>query len=220
MDVASTASNPFAALGLTREQPQKGTQELGQQDFLELMLAQVRNQDPLKPQANGEFLGQMAQFSMVDGIQQLNTGYDVLGSRLAGEQTLAAANLLGRDVLVPAIARTSGDGLQGIVELEGPASEVRVDILNSAGETVRSLSVDGSRGGDVAFTWDGRDSKGDLLPAAEYRVAARTVDNGRNTQLPTYLSAPVTAVTRDGATVQLELDGLPPASMSDIRRIA
>lgn len=220
MDIASTGSNPFTSLGLTRDQPQKGQQELGQQDFLELMLAQVRNQDPLKPQSNGEFLGQMAQFSMVDGIQQLNTGFGDLGERLAGEQTLAAANLLGREVLIPADARTTGDGMRGLVELNQPAGEVKIDILNSSGETVRSLSLDGSQGGALPFTWDGRNDKGETLPAAEYRISARAIDNGQSTQLPTLLSAPVTAVSRTGATVQLELDGLPPAAMSDIRRIA
>jgi len=220
MEIGSAGSNPFTSLGLTREQSQKGKQELGQQDFLELMLAQVQNQDPLKPQSNGEFLGQMAQFSMVDGIQQLNTGFGDLGDRLAGEQTLAAANLLGREVLIPADARTTGDGMSGLVELERPASEVKVDIINSAGETVRSLTLDGSQGGELPFAWDGRNGEGELLPPAEYRISARAIDNGQSTQLSTLLSAPVSAVTRDGATVQLELDGLPPASMSDIRRIA
>lgn len=220
MEIASTGSNPFADLGLTRDKAQKGKQELGQQDFLELMLAQVRNQDPLKPESNGDFLAQMAQFSMVDGIQQLNTGFGDLGDRLVGEQTLAAANLLGREVLIPANARTTGTGMGGLVELDQPAEEVKVDILNASGETVRSLTLDGSLGGELPFVWDGRNAEGEILPPAEYRVSARAIDNGQSTQLSTLLSAPVTAVSRDGATVQLELDGLPPASMSDIRRIA
>lgn len=220
MDIASSSANPFAALGLAREAPEQQKQELGQEDFLRLMLAQLQNQDPLKPQSNGEFLGQMAQFGIVDGVQELNSGFADLGGRLAGEQTLSAAALLGREVLVEADGRYSGDGISGSVQLDRPAERVAIEVVDGSGRTVRQLSFDGSAGGEIAFAWDGRDSEGEMLPAADYSLVARAERPGGSEQLATWLAAPVRAVTRDGNNVRLELDGLPPTPLSDIRRIS
>lgn len=220
MDIGSTTTNPFAALGLAQEQPARGTRELGQADFLRLMLAQLQNQNPLEPQSNGEFLSQMAQFSTVDGVQQLNSGFGELGERLAGEQTLSAAALLGRDVLIEADTRHSGDGFSGVAALDRPAQRVEIEITDAAGETVRRLSYDAVEAGEVAFAWDGRNAAGEMLPAGAYTVTARAVTGGGTSQIPTLISAPVSAVTRNGANVSLELDGMPPAALSDIRRIA
>ncbi|WP_052367500.1 flagellar hook assembly protein FlgD [Algiphilus aromaticivorans] len=220
MDIASSSANPFAALGLAREAPEQQKQELGQEDFLRLMLAQLQNQDPLKPQSNGEFLGQMAQFGIVDGVQELNSGFADLGGRLAGEQTLSAAALLGRDVLVDAEGRYSGDGIAGSVQLDRPAERVAIEVVDGSGRTVRQLSFDGSAGGEITFAWDGRDSEGEMLPAADYSLVARAERPGGSEQLATWLAAPVRAVSRDGNNVRLELDGLPPTPLSDIRRIS
>lgn len=220
MDIASSSANPFAALGLAREAPEQQKQELGQEDFLRLMLAQLQNQDPLKPQSNGEFLGQMAQFGIVDGVQELNSGFADLGGRLAGEQTLSAASLLGRDVLVEAEGRYTGAGIAGSVQLDRPAERVAIEVVDGSGRTVRQLSFDGSAGGEIAFAWDGRDSEGEMLPAADYRLVASAQRPEGSEQLATWLAAPVRAVTRDGNSVRLELDGLPPTPLSDIRRIA
>lgn len=220
MDIASSSANPFSALGLTREVPDQKKQELGQEDFLRLLLAQVQNQNPLEPQSNGEFLAQMAQFSTVDGVQALNQGFAELGERLAGEQTLSAASLLGRDVLVEAQGRYSDAGIAGSVQLDRPAERVAIEVVDGSGRTVRRLSFDGSAGGEIAFAWDGRDAEGEMLPAADYRLVASAQRPGGSEQLATWLAAPVRAVTRDGNSVQLELEGLPATPLSDIRRIA
>ena len=84
---------------------------IGQQDFLTLMLAQLKNQDPLKPMENGEFLAQLAQFSTVGGIEKVNDTLASLGSGMRDFRIATAANLLGHEVLVPGnIARPGADG--------------------------------------------------------------------------------------------------------------
>jgi flagellar basal-body rod modification protein FlgD len=213
-------SNPFSALGIGSQASAASDRQLGQQDFLRLMMAQFQNQNPLEPMENTEFLGQMAQFSMVDGVQQLNSGFATLADRLAGEQTLAAASLLGREVLVETDRIYSEDGFSGVVSLPTAATRVEVDILNASGDTVRRLTLNGSSAGELAFEWDGTDSQGVPLGAGTYTVQARGVDGSGSTALTTLLAAPVTAVRREGADVTLELDGLPPARLSDVRRIA
>ena len=78
----------------------RGSNELGQADFLELMVAQLKNQDPTKPMDNSEFLSQMAQFSMVNGIEGLNTSFSSVSESILGSQGLQAATLLDRQALV------------------------------------------------------------------------------------------------------------------------
>ena len=67
---------------------------LGQQDFLTLMLAQLKNQDPLQPMENGEFLAQLAQFSTVGGIEKVNDTLASLGDVMRDFRVATAANLL------------------------------------------------------------------------------------------------------------------------------
>ena len=78
-----TPTNASIGAQTKTEPPQ---QSLGQADFLELMVAQLQNQDPSEPMDNNQFLSQMAQFSMVNGIDSLNTGFSNMSSSILGDQ--------------------------------------------------------------------------------------------------------------------------------------
>ena len=90
----------LAQLGLTQPKAEK-KKELGQEAFLNLMITQLKNQDPFKPLDSGEFLGQLAQFGTVSGLQDLQTKFDSLSSALVSNQALQAASLVGHTALVP-----------------------------------------------------------------------------------------------------------------------
>ena len=82
-----TTTSPLGELGAFAPPPQRErNDELGQSDFLKLMITQFKNQDPFQPMENGEFLGQIAQFSTVNGIESLNTAFAGLAETLQGEQ--------------------------------------------------------------------------------------------------------------------------------------
>lgn len=84
--------------------------ELGQKDFLKLMTAQLQNQDPFAPMENGDFIAQMAQFSTVSGIEQMNQGLNGLVDQMRQMRIATASNLLGHSVLVPGnLARADAD---------------------------------------------------------------------------------------------------------------
>jgi len=86
--------------GLTAPPPEENSRtELGQQDFLELMITQFKNQDPFEPMDNGDFLGQLAQFSTVSGIESLNQGFAGLSESMQSDQILQAASLVGHTIL-------------------------------------------------------------------------------------------------------------------------
>ena len=94
-------TNPISAFDDAFSAPpsQKAPDELGQEDFLTLMVTQFQNQDPFEPMDNGDFLGQLAQFSTVSGIDSMNSGFAGLEGALRDEQALQAANLVGRTIV-------------------------------------------------------------------------------------------------------------------------
>jgi hypothetical protein len=80
----------------------RANDKLGQEQFLKLMITQLNNQDPFKPLESGEFLGQLAQFGTVSGIQDLQQSFQGLAGSMQSNQALQAAGLVGRSVYVPA----------------------------------------------------------------------------------------------------------------------
>ena len=100
-------------LGLSQtETTQLEQQELGQDDFLTLMISQLQSQDPMNPMDSEAFMGQIAQFSTVEGIQQLNDSFDELAASLVSNQVLQASQLIGHSVLIPG-STASGRALVG-----------------------------------------------------------------------------------------------------------
>jgi flagellar basal-body rod modification protein FlgD len=215
----STIDTTYSDLGLALQQPAT-RQSLGQEDFLRLMTAQLQNQDPFKPMENGEFLGQMAQFSTVSGIQELQTSFATLASSLSANQTLQAATLVGRSVLVPSSSGWLSEG----EELRGAAfapssGQVMVDIVDASGQTVRSLDLGTQPAGLASFSWDGLDDGGEAAAEGAYTLRARLVQGSSQTALETLAAGRVQSVglSRDGLT--LDLLGLGPASLGDVLQI-
>ena len=150
--VTTAASGSSAANALTNST----SAALGQQDFLTLMLAQLKNQDPLQPMENGEFLAQLAQFSTVGGIEKVNDTLASLGEGMRDFRIATAANLLGHEVLVPGnIARPGKDGsVNGVVDLPQPASSVVVSYSDATtGALLHTQTFADQPRGLMGFSW-------------------------------------------------------------------
>ena len=125
--INTTDTNLYEQLGLTRPAASTAPEnELGADAFLTLMLAQLRNQDPLQPMENGEFLSQLAQFNTVTGIQELQGSFEGVAQGLQSDRRLAAAALVDRQVLVPSTqAKLAKDvPLEAVLQLNTPAERV------------------------------------------------------------------------------------------------
>ena len=127
-----------------------GREELGKTEFMELMVAQFNNQNPLEPTKNEDFIAQLAQFSSLEGIQNLNASVDAMAAAMRSSSTMQAAALVGRSVLAPADrALTDGSGLAGnVVNTQPnageqmPAGSYRVNAYAMTGEEPTQLSVE------------------------------------------------------------------------------
>ena len=198
----------------------KKTDSLGQADFLRLMTEQLQHQDPLNPMQNSEFLGQLAQFSTVQGIQGLQASMDGFNSSLATDQMLRGAALVGRNVLVPSGKMTLGaeGNVNGVVAAPDSGT-VTFDVTDANGQSVRKFTVQAEKAGEVSFEWDGKDADGKRLPAGTYGVTASYGSGETKKDLSTYVEARVDSVTVGSDGVFLDLAGLGTAPMDYVLRI-
>lgn len=218
--MAVAATNPYADIGLALKAPETKSQSLGQAEFLKLMTTQLQNQDPFKPMESGEFLGQIAQFSTVSGIQQLNDAFGGLSSSLTANQTLQAAQLVGHAVQVDSDVSTLPDEgyLLGAVDVPS-TGQVSVEIVDGAGQVVRRLDFGTLPAGNQQFAWDGLDANGQRAAAGTYTMRASHVSGSTRTDLDTSAIAQVRSVVLGNNGLTLELDGLPPVALADIQQI-
>ncbi len=177
------------------------SQTLGQKDFLKLMVAQIQNQDPFAPMENGDFIGQMAQFSSVDGINKISTSMESMTAAFSHGQSLQAATLVGRQVVAPSSAAilTDGKPAVGEINLTESVASLMVDIKNDAGDLVRSIDMGPQVQGTVPFNWDGKDNNGNQLFAGNYQVSASAVIGGEQKNFSTMMSVKVDSVSLSGS---------------------
>ena len=199
-----------------------GKTEMDQGDFLTLMTAQLKNQDPFEPVDNTQMVAQMAQFSSLSGITEMNTTLKAIADKLSGTSLGDALGYVGKTVLTEgstAYPRTSG-GIAGAVALADDATDVSVTIADPDGKTLKTIILGAQDKGAVAYDWDGVTESGD--PAGEgpftVKVSARNAD-GAVTAAP-LVWAPVSTVSMgaDGQP-QLTLPGIGQIALSDVWQV-
>jgi len=218
-----TGSTDYAALGLGQQQAARST-TLGQADFLHLMTEQLKHQDPLKPLDNNQFLGQLAQFSTVQGIEGMQGAMAAMASVMESDQTLRAAALVGHDALVSIdqVPLARGAGLSGEI-VAAAAGPVTLDVVDANGVRVRRMTVEATGSGATAFQWDGRDEAGN--PAAAGSYSFRAVTGGKDPSakdaelLPVQASARVDSVSIEPGGLFLNLAGMGSVPLSAVHRI-
>lgn len=198
------------------------TKELGQSEFLELMTAQLKNQDPMQPTDNGEFLGQMAQFSTVSGIEEMQESLEKLTATYATGQTLQSSQLVGQEVLIETSTMEvrEGEAVSGSFELDTSSGDVQLDISDATGKVVRQISLGELSSGRHGFNWDGIDSDGVIVPPGQY-TASITRRNGDTFQSVTVLNSRIIDSVEFGASGQTTLNTKQgeALTLADIREI-
>jgi flagellar basal-body rod modification protein FlgD len=211
------------SLGLTQQQEQVDNDRLGQSEFLKLMITQLNHQDPLKPMESGEFYTQIAQFSTVAGIQDLQASFQQVATAMYSGQALQASTMVGRSVLVSASAANvpAGGGINGVVDVPVSTSQVGVSIYDQAGQLVRRMTLGDQGAGQSAFAWDGRNTAGDAVAPGVYFIEADILYEGQAVAVETMVSSRVESVTmaRDGQGIMLNLSSGDRAALADIKQI-
>jgi flagellar basal-body rod modification protein FlgD len=204
-----------------------GGVNLGGTDFLTLMLAQLKNQDPTSPIDSNQFLTQLAQLSEVQGINQLNTSFSTMAS---GSQAMQASSLLGHQVLVSsstATLATAGASVTGAVDVPQTSTQVIVDVSDAGGNLVQQVSLGAQSAGMANFTWDGTEADGSQAPAGTYTLTAQVAGVSSSTAIPTYVNGMVQSVSMGGTSssgsgsgLTLNVSGLGSVPYSSVLQIS
>ncbi|MEO0435490.1 MAG: flagellar hook capping FlgD N-terminal domain-containing protein [Pseudomonadota bacterium] len=210
----NTINELFPPPSETNTRGANSVEDLGSEAFLELMVAQLENQDPSKPLDNTEFVAQLAQFGTVSGVQELNESFASLGATLTASQSWQAASLVGREVVgesnvAQLEAIEDGDGefsLTATVDFQGNPSGGTLFIQDLSGRLIHSEALPAGQSGEFQIQWDGRDSNGELVPEGSYRVSAEGQINGQNTAIPVYAHLQVSSVAVDSSTGAVTLN--------------
>jgi flagellar basal-body rod modification protein FlgD len=216
--VNSTGAAANAARAGETKQPKD---QLGQAEFLELMIAQLRNQDPFKAMDPSQFLGQLAQFGTVSGIQEVQSALTTLADSLRSSQVLDGATMVGREVLVASEEVTLGaqGAVTGAIDVPTGAASVELSVRDSAGQLVRRVDLPTTAGLND-FSWDGLAANGARASAGEYSLEVVANVGGASTSLETLLSSRVSSVTIDAARgLTLNTNSLGARALSDVRRV-
>ncbi|GHD47838.1 flagellar basal-body rod modification protein FlgD [Marinobacter persicus] len=219
---SSAASDVLSQYQVQQEKQAKGNSELGKDAFMELMIAQMKNQDPLKPQENGDFVAQLAQFSSLEQMENLSSTVDDVASQFRSSQALQASAMVGKSVLAPSSVGILGsDGqLSGTVEVPASTGGLRISVMNKSGELVRQIDMGSSEPGIASFEWDGKDGNGNSLPPGAYVIKAEGSYPSGTEQLSTMVSANVDSVSLgQGGAITLNLAGLGSLPLSEVRQI-
>jgi flagellar basal-body rod modification protein FlgD len=223
MSVINTESDLFQTLGLARELQDEDDNGMVLEDFMNLMVTELTHQDPFKPMENTELATQISQFATVSGIDELNNSFADLSSSLLSDQTLQAANLVGRSVLIPSDIGyyATGSTLNGVVDMDSSASDVTVRIYNSSGVLVREMGLGTLTEGQTQFSWDGSMDNGEYAPTGNYYVTAEGIVDGESVAPYTLLEAKVRSVSvgAAGEGLALNLEGLGSISFNDVAEI-
>ena len=208
---AATADNTAAATATS------AVKSTSQEDrFLRLLVAQMKNQDPLNPMDNAQVTTQMAQISTVSGIEKLNQTLQAFTQA----QSFQAVGMIGRGVLAPGefMDLVGGTALAGL-DMPKAADSVKINIFNEDGSLVRTLDLGKKDAGVSMFAWDGKDAQGNALADGNYSFRVAATADGK-TVTPTSLAVgEVSSVLMDKAGPTLSVSGMGQVDFSAVRQI-
>ncbi|RJR29815.1 MAG: flagellar hook assembly protein FlgD [Desulfobacteraceae bacterium] len=215
--------DPIQALGQsdwTESKAAAKSRELGKDDFLTMFVAQVKNQDPLNPMQGQEFAAQLAQFSSLEQLFNVNESLQSLKTAQDDASRLQGIELIGKEILAKgnSLELEQGKVVTGRFELEEKA-QCTVAVLNRDGYLVRSIPLGTLEAGSNDFQWDGRDGNGNLLSPGTYRfsVVAKTA-TGELVSGDPRVSGKVTGVNLQSGAASLYV-GQIPISLSDVMEV-
>lgn len=221
--MTAISNNPLDQWAMRPDQQAPKKNELGQDEFLQLMLTQIKHQDPFKPMENGDFIAQMAQFSTVSGIEKMQGSLDTMSSTFTSNQVLQASSLVGRNVLVPGDTGTlEEDGtINGAYDLPASSGNVFMNVYDQAGNLVQQVGMGPQQNGQNKFSWDGTMQDGSKAPVGNYRVGIEYSTADTTVAAETLMQAKIESVnfSAQGNNFSLTTSNGLNLALSEVRQI-
>ena len=192
--------------------------DLGKEDFLLLLVTQLQNQDPLNPSDSTEFTAQLAQFSALEQLTNVNDNLKYLQLYQASINNAQTVDFIGKTVIAYGDTVNVSDGVSEDImfELSGDAENTTISIYDDSGELVATLEEGAVSEGKQTISWDCKDDDGDTVSDGAYTFEVAAVDsNGNSVDASTYNEVVVTGVTFEDGTTYL-LAGDKKIAMGDV----
>jgi len=178
-DTTSSIATTNALPGVKMATKPAGSMD--QSDFLRLMTTQLSTQDPFNPVDNTQMVAQMAQFSQLAGISDMNKSLASIASVLAPGRLADAASWIGRSMLTQSdIATPLQDGSYGgQITLPADADQVNLSFVDQNGKLVHSETLGAQKSGELSFGWDGKDASGATVANGPLRIVVDASAGGQ-----------------------------------------
>jgi flagellar basal-body rod modification protein FlgD len=193
-----------------------------QDTFMKLLVAELKNQDPMDPMQSRDMVAQLATLSSVQKLGAIDDKLAGLQKDSMSGSSLQSANLIGKTVTAKTnrLTLNSFNSSVGGYRLQGDANSVQVSIVDSSGQTVRTLNLDKQSAGDKTFDWDGRDVTGRRVPNGKYLFQVAATDaQGAPVPTTSEVSGPVTEVTYTNGAPEVVVGDVH-VGVSDVTSIA
>jgi flagellar basal-body rod modification protein FlgD len=224
MATTNTVTGPGTTQTLNALTNTGGTTALDKTAFLKLLVEQLKNQDPLKPQDDSAFVAQLAQFSSLEQSMTMNDKLDTMTAQIAGLSNSQSTNLVGSEATVRGNLITvdgTGVGAPLAFDLSGAAASTTVTITNQSGTAIRTITGGAHAPGVAQMQWDGRDDAGTIQPAGSYQVTVTAKDAAGNpVSVNQQTSGQVMNVSFDKGYPVLQLDTGVSVPVSDLLQIS
>jgi len=241
-DVSSVQSSALDQYALQDTNATKSN-EMGRDQFLELMIAQLNNQNPLEPKENGDFIAQLAQFSTVEGIESMGSSLDDMSANFKSNQAIQASSLVGKHVTIDGKTDTNlnwGEYIHGHVDILPGMDDLHLQIIDEDGNQIEDVALGYQSNGEARFVWNGVqlefndemmnvdlskfevDEQGRPIPHAEgnYQFKVVGVSEGTQQELDLSMSARVDSVSiTGGSELVLNLPGNETTSLLNVKEI-
>lgn len=191
-----------------------------QNQFMTLLVAQMRNQDPLNPMDNNQMSSQMALLNMVSGINSLNK---TLSSMSASQQlgdSFKATDLIGHTVLIPSssVVLNNGNG-DFSIDLADNVQSATVSLTDKQGNLVKSFNLGATPAGVHSLSWNGLSDDGQVLADGSYAIKIDALKNGTAVNAASLVTDRVDNLVLSGGLASLQLSRLGNIGLSDIRAV-
>jgi flagellar basal-body rod modification protein FlgD len=198
----------------------QSTSDMGKDTFLKLLVTQLQYQDPMNPVENTEFTAQLAQFSSLEALTDMNESMDQLSYLQGSVNNIQSLSFIGKQVSAKGnIIHYTGEDVGIDFNLDGNASDVRVKIYTPDGTLVRTIEIGEAAQGDVECLWNGTDSSGEQVGQGRYTFAVEAIDyDGLPVTSESYTMGEVTGVRYDDGVTYLII-GDKEVTISDVEKI-